>query len=263
MKVVNLSTTPIKGFQLHHPSSIEITARGATGDREFFLVDEDNAMLSITMAGELAPLLAQYDDNTSTLAILENGVLLAEGTAQEGPAQSGNFFGAWDVEGSFIDGPWNQLLSDRVGKKVKLIKTAPGRNGSDVEPLSLMSSASMKALEDSAQVGSIDPRRFRMLIQVDGIGAHEEDTWDAQEFAIGSAIIKAGGPVKRCAATTRNPNSGLVDLKTLKLIGDYRGRQESRFGTGFNFGIYATCVKPGTISVGDEIIKQSSLVSNS
>ncbi len=256
MKVVNLSTTPIKGFQLHHPSSIEITARGAVGDREFFLVDEDNVMLSITMAGELAPLLAQYDAKNSTLAILENGVVLAEGNVEEGPAQSGDFFGAWEVEGSVIDGPWNEVLSDRVRKKVKLIKTAPGRNGSDVEPLSLMSSASMKALEDSAQVGSIDPRRFRMLIQVDGIGAHEEDTWADQEFSIGSAVIQMGGPVKRCAATTRNPNSGVVDLKTLKLIGDYRGRQESRFGTGFNFGIYATCVKPGTISVGDPLVKK-------
>ncbi|CAB4715717.1 MAG: MOSC domain-containing protein [Actinobacteria bacterium] len=256
MKVVNLSTTPIKGFQLHHPASVDITARGALGDREFFLVDQDNAMLSITMAGDLAPLLANYDSENATLSISENGQVLAEGIVQEGPAQSGNFFDAWDVEGSFIAGPWNQLLSDRLGKEVKLIKTAPGRNGSDVEPLSLMSSASMKALEDSAQVGSIDPRRFRMLIQVDGIDAHEEDTWLDQEVAIGSAIIKAGDPVKRCAATTRNPNSGLVDLKTLKLIGDYRGRQESRFGTGFNFGIYATCVKPGTISVGDELIRQ-------
>jgi uncharacterized protein YcbX len=126
-----------------------------------------------------------------------------------------------------------------------------------VEPLSLVSSASLKALEDSAQVGEIDPRRFRMLIQIDGIGAHEEDTWDGQEFSIGSALIRVGDAVKRCAATTRNPSTGKSDLKTLKYIGDYRGRQESRFGVGFYFGVYAQCVKPGTISVGDEIVKQN------
>ncbi|CAB4757895.1 unannotated protein [freshwater metagenome] len=255
MKVVNLSTTPIKGFQLHHPASIEITARGAVGDREFFLVDQENAMFSFTKVGAIAPLLARYDAQSATLAIVENGEVLVEANVEEGPEQAGNFFDVWQVEGRLIDGPWNQLLSDRLGKVVKLIKAAPGRNGSDVEPLSLMSSASMRALEDSAQVGPIDPDRFRMLIQVDGIAAHEEDTWVDQEFAIGSAIIKAGGPVKRCVATTRNPKSGVVDLKTLKLIGGYRGRQESRFGTGFNFGIYATCVQPGTISIGDQIIK--------
>jgi uncharacterized protein YcbX len=254
MKIVKLSTTPIKGMHLHHPTSIEITARGATGDREFFFVDSENAMISITMAGELAPLLANYDAANSTLAILENGVVLAEGVVKEGAGQTSNFFDAFDVAGTVIEGPWNRVVSERVGKQVHLMKAAPGRNGSDVEPLSLMSSASIKALEDSAQVGSIDGRRFRMLIEVDGASAHEEDTWDGQEFAIGSAIILARDPVRRCAATTRNPNSGIVDLKTLKLIGGYRGRQESRHGTGFNFGIYATCVQPGSISVGDELI---------
>ena len=153
MKVVNLSTTPIKGLQLHHPASVEITARGATGDREFFFVDKENTMISMTMAGQLAPMLANYDASNATLAILENGHLLVEAKVEEGPAQAGNFFNVWDVEGVLIDGPWNQLVSDRIGKEVRLVKAGAGRNGSDVEPLSLVSSASMKALEDSAQVG--------------------------------------------------------------------------------------------------------------
>ena len=255
MKVVNLSTTPIKGMQLHHPPSIEITARGAVGDREFFFVDQENTMISMTMAGEIAPFKAHYDAINDTLAISENGKVLVEQRVEEGPAQAGNFFNVWDVQGSLIDGGWNQLVSERLGKQVRLIKASPERNGSDVEPLSLVSSASLKALEDSAQVGEIDPRRFRMLIQIDGIGAHEEDTWDGQEFSIGSAVIRVGDAVKRCAATTRNPSTGKSDLKTLKHIGDYRGRQESRFGVGFYFGVYAQCVKPGTISVGDEIVR--------
>ena len=256
MKVVNLSTTPIKGFQLHHPASVEITARGAVGDREFFFVDQENTMISMTMAGELAPMKANYDASNASLAILENGQVLVQAHVEEGPMQAGNFFNVWDVEGNVIDGPWNELVSDRVGKKVRLIKAAAGRNGSDVEPLSLVSSASIKALEDSAKVGAIDPRRFRMLIQIDGIGAHEEDTWDGQELSIGSAVIRVGEAVKRCAATTRNPGTGKVDLKTLRLIGDYRGRQESKFGVGYYFGVYATCVQPGTISIGDAIVKR-------
>jgi len=255
MRVTRLSTTAIKGFQLHHPQSIQITERGAVGDREFFLIDDADVMVSITMEGDLVSFTASYDADKATLSILENGEVVAQGSVNEGPAQAGNFFDAWDVEGNLIAGPWNDLISERLGKRVRLIKTSKGRNGSDVEPLSLVSSASVGALEDSAKVGPIDARRFRMLIQVDGTGAHEEDTWTNQEFSIGGAIIRAGGPVKRCEATTRNPESGIVDLKTLKLIGDYRGRQESRSGLGFNFGIYATCVQPGLITVGDELIK--------
>jgi len=215
MRVTRLSTTAIKGFQLHHPQSIQITERGAVGDREFFLIDEDNALVSIKKAGALVSLTATYDSNNATLSILEDGEVIAQGSVNEGREQAGNFFDAWDVDGNLIAGPWDQVLSERLGQKVRLIKTSKGRNGSDVEPLSLVSSASVGALEDSAKVGPIDARRFRMLIQVDGTGAHEEDTWVDQEFSIGSAIIRAGGPVKRCAATTRNPDSGIVDLKTL------------------------------------------------
>ena len=59
--------------------------------------------------------------------------------------------------------------------------------------------------------------------------------------------------MQRCAGTTRNPDSGDVDLRTLQLIGDYRGRQESIFGPGFNFGVYARVIDEGRIHVGDTL----------
>ena len=107
----------------------------------------------------------------------------------------------------------------------------------------------------SQQAGApVDARRFRMLIEFDGGEAHIEDSWADRRIHVGDAVLIGGGPVKRCAGTTRNPDSGEVDLKTLTLIGAYRGRQESAFGLGFNFGTYATCAVPGTINVGDELI---------
>ena len=62
--------------------------------------------------------------------------------------------------------------------------------------------------------------------------------------------------MQRCAGTTRNPETGEVDLRTLQLIGDYRGRQDSVFGMGFNFGVYATVITEGRIRVGDELLLQ-------
>ena len=45
-----------------------------------------------------------------------------------------------------------------------------------------------------------------------------------------------------------------VDLQTLRMIGAYRGRQETpEFGPGFYFGVYAETVTPGRIAVGDEL----------
>ena len=56
---------------------------------------------------------------------------------------------------------------------------------------------------------------------------------------------------KRKAGEGRNPQTGEIDLRTLTLIGGYRGRQQSIFGPGFNFGVYATTLTPGRVSVGD------------
>jgi uncharacterized protein YcbX len=90
-----------------------------------------------------------------------------------------------------------------------------------------------------------------MLIEFSGGEAHVEDSWEGKVLEIGAAVLRGGGGVKRCAATTRNPDSGRVDLQTLRLITSYRGRRDSVLGVGATFGVYADVIKPGTISVGD------------
>jgi len=81
-----------------------------------------------------------------------------------------------------------------------------------------------------------------------------EDSWDGRELMLGDAVVRVGGPVKRCAATTRNPDTGEIDLQTLKLIGATKGRQETpMFGAGFYFGVYADVLTPGRIHVGDDV----------
>ena len=49
------------------------------------------------------------------------------------------------------------------------------------------------------------------------------------------------------------PDTGGIDLQTLRHIAAYRGRQDSVFGLGSNFGVYATVVEPGTVRVGDQL----------
>ena len=253
MHVATLSTTPIKGFALHHPASIEVNERGVVGDRDFFLVDETGSMFSTSKTGELPGFSALYNNSQNSLTVFESGTLLIEEEVHLGEATSGKFFKVWDVAGHKVLGPWDELFSQRLGRPVTMIKAGPERAGTDVGRLSLISSRSVQALAESANISDIDPRRFRMNIEISGIPAHEEDTWLDQVFTIGSALLRGGGPVQRCVATTRNPDTGVVDLKVLKLIKDYRGRQESEFGLGFNFGVYGFCLTPGTISVGDNI----------
>jgi uncharacterized protein YcbX len=116
-----------------------------------------------------------------------------------------------------------------------------------------MAEESVAELASRAGLHDVDSRRFRMTIQFRGVAPHTEDTWRERRLRVGDAILRVGGPVPRCAAVTRNPDTGLVDLRTLHMINAYRGRQPNEFGEGLNFGVYAEVLAPGTVRVGDRV----------
>ena len=117
--------------------------------------------------------------------------------------------------------------------------------------VSLISTASVRRLAGEGQVEAVDARRFRMLIEVDGIDAHIEDEWIGHTIAIGEARVHFRGNVGRCLVTTRDPETGLTDLPTLELLGTYRSGIETT--EPLPFGIYGNVVRGGTVSLGDEV----------
>jgi uncharacterized protein YcbX len=50
--------------------------------------------------------------------------------------------------------------------------------------------------------------------------------------------------------TTRNPDTGVRDWDSLKAIKGYRGVGGD---AGIHFGVYASVVEPGRVSVGDPV----------
>ena len=58
LSVVRLSTTPIKGLSLDHPSSVELTTHGAAGDRRLFLADREGGAPRRTAQRPPLPLAA-------------------------------------------------------------------------------------------------------------------------------------------------------------------------------------------------------------
>jgi uncharacterized protein YcbX len=95
----------------------------------------------------------------------------------------------------------------------------------------------------------IDPRRFRMLLVIDGVTEHEEDTWSGQHLQIGQAVVRVAGPVDRCVVITRDPETGERDVDALRLIKNYRGLRE-RF---IDFGVFASVEQPGIVRLGDRV----------
>lgn len=253
LRVTRLSTTPIKGLALHHPDAVDVQRTGVVGDRRFYLVDDRDALFSIAKTGGLVGLSAEYDEAAGRLTLHAGDAVVAEGPVVPAAPHVADFFAFKSVPGRLVPGPWDDVLSAHAGRRVRLVLADRVDGAHDVEPLTLLGDASTRRLAEQAGVPEVDSRRFRMLIEFDGAAPHAEDGWQGRYLQMGTVVAEVGGPVQRCAGTTRNPLTGDVDLRTLQLIGDYRGRQDSVFGLGFNFGVYATVVTEGRIRVGDSL----------
>ena len=116
---------------------------------------------------------------------------------------------------------------------------------------SLISRASLARLAEAGGESDVDTRRFRMLIEIDGVDAHAEDDWVGRSVRVGEAVIAFGGPVGRCLITSRHPESGEIDLPTLDILRSYRGGVQT--SEPLPFGIYGRVLELGWIRVGDEV----------
>ena len=249
--VTRLSTTPIKGMRLHHPDHIVLDETGAVGDRDFLLASDDDTLVSIKGCGELVEMTATWDAGAEWLTIKSG-----DGTACEGPVELGesvliNFFNYEERAGRVVHGPWSGVISRAAGRRLRLVKMDKAGSGSDVRPVTLLGEASVRTLERESGLGPIDPRRFRLLIQFTSGTGHIEDTWEGLEAEVGTARLRVGAAVPRCAAVTRNPEAGKRDKPIVQAIKAYRGIQATGFGKGVPFGVYADVVQNGVVRVGD------------
>lgn len=250
--VTRLSITPIKGLLLHHPDSVELTTHGAVGDRLFYLIDDKGKLQSCTSNGGLYGLRASYDSQARRLEVSRAGRSLLAGVVEPDRPVDTDMWGTRTITSDLVADPvWSTFFSDLVGKHVQLVQ-ARG-TAYDVQPATLLGTGSVAELARRAGWPQIDSRRFRMLIEFSLGEPHVEDTWNGRLLEVGDTVLRVGNPVKRCAATTRHPDSGAIDLQTLRAITDYRGRQRPGLADGAYFGVYATVVEPGSISVGDSL----------
>jgi uncharacterized protein len=249
-----IAYTPVKGLRLQHRDETQITEDGIPGDRAFFLVDERGAMVSATRIGPLVAVVADHDADAGTLALR-----FPDGAEVAGPIELGEReavrFGGLSMSASPVLGEFSAALSDHCGNGRLRLFASPQRGGLDrgrIGAVTLLSLASLERLREQAGATEpVDPRRFRMTFGLDGLDAHEEDTWLQREVAVGEAIVQVTGNVGRCALTTRRPETGVVDFKTLHHLRAYRHEVETT--EPLPFGVHARVLRPGRVRVGDPV----------
>jgi uncharacterized protein YcbX len=242
-----INMTPMKGTELHHPSSIALTDVGIAGSRRFFLITEDGALCSGSCHGPLVQVHASVAGDVLSCRF-------PDGRTVSSPTD--DLGGRWEVdfEGKMVAarevrGPLGEAFSDFVGRPVTVVRTESDGAGVDVLPLTIVCTESVAELGRlGGYPGDLDARRFRINLEVDGGTPFEEDTWDGREVALGDAILRIRGQIPRCVVTTQDPDTGLRDWNTLKQIASFRPLMADR--QGVPFGMYAEVVRPAEVRIG-------------
>ena len=253
VQVTRISIAPVKGLGLVHPDEVALEPTGVLANRRFYIVDADGRRYGQIRNGRLVRVRPEYDAETARLTLTFPDGTVADGTVDLGEEITTDFYGR-PVSGHLVRGPWSQALSEAFGRPLRLVQAPPGaavdRGRGHV---SLISDASLHEMARRAGVPpgeTVDGRRFRMLFQVDGVEAHGEDLWRNRRLRIGAALVRIRGAVARCAITTQNPDTGLPDFDTLRVLKDYRGFNAKR---QLDFGVYGEALEPGRVRVGDAV----------
>ena len=256
MKVAWLYVAPVKGLAIESRDHIQLGPRGVDDDRLFCLVGEDGEMLNGKRLAPVTTIGAHFDPAADRLELRMPGGDRVSGAVHAGERIAVTMYGGHVASGSVLEGPWAAALSAQLGRPIRLVRfDGPGSGhdrASKAAGATLLSLASLERLAVEAGVeGPVDPRRFRMLIGVDGATAHEEDDWIGKRVRVGDAVVVPGGNVGRCKVTTMDPDTGTVDLDTLEVLVRYRADVVS--SERLSFGVWARVERAGRVALGDEI----------
>ena len=243
----------MKGLALTHVEEIELELTGVRDNRRFHLITSEGRLVNGKVAGTLVQVAASADRDGTTLSLRFPDGSALEGDVALGDPVETDFWGR-PVAGRLVEGGFSNALSSFAGQPLRLVRVNEPGAGSDRgigASVSVVSSGTLDRLAREAGESTIDGRRFRMLFGIDGVEAHEEDGWVGRRVAFGDAIVRFQALVGRCAVTTHDPDTGVRDLDTLRILSGYRSQVES--DEPLPIGVWGGVEQPGRVRVGDPV----------
>jgi len=251
-RVAWLSFTPVKATRLHLVDEADLLETGLRDDRRFYLVSDTGRLVNAKDQGPLQLVESDYDEASDELRLR-----FPDGTEHTAAVERGD-----EIETTFhrlprtarvVLGPFAEALSEYAHRPLRVVEgTLPAPDRGRSGAATLLGTASLARLAEQLGVESVDPRRFRMNIGIDGLDAHAEEGWRGRRVQVGEAIVIPQGNVGRCAVTTQGPDTGVPDLDTLKALAACRAEDETT--EPLPFGAHAAVVQPGRVRVGDAVL---------
>lgn len=161
---------------------------------------------------------------------------------------------------AFIDA--TKTATTAAGEAVSTLPAALLAPGTfqDLAPLTLLTTAALRAAESAHPSGRWDPRRFRsnFLIASDGDGSDLgfgfiENDWIGRRLALGSSIVEIVAATPRCIMTTLAQQDLPEDREILRTVARRNLVEVKGSGRFACLGAYARVVEPGRVAVGDAL----------
>jgi MOSC domain-containing protein len=249
-----IHVAPVKGLALVPREEVRLDRFGVADNRRLFLIDETGRLTNGKRLGRPLAVVPELDLEHGSLRLTFPDGAVAAGDLELAERVTTSFYGR-PVAGRVVVGPCGDALSAFAGHTVRLVlPDEPGAandRGADVGAVTMLGAASLQRLGEVLGVEAVDPRRFRMLFGIDGVDAHEEDSWIGRRVALGDAAVEVMGNVGRCVVTSRDPDNGERNLRTLDALATYRGAIETT--EPLPFGVSARVAAPGRVRVGDAV----------
>jgi uncharacterized protein YcbX len=101
-------------MRLQTVDEIELEAAGVRGDRRFYLVDDEGALVNAKRLPALLSVRPAVEDGRLILRFWDDSIVEGE-TGQLGDRIETSFFGR-PVLGRIVEGPWAEALSNSRGR---------------------------------------------------------------------------------------------------------------------------------------------------
>lgn len=248
MQTERIVRYPVKGLGPDYVDAITLSAGGSMPfDREYALAH------AVT---EFDPEQPRYLEKHHFLMLMRNPPLGALETCFDEARRGADvLFPDGNRIGCTLDEPDSHkplldALAELLGNKCRggppTIVSAADHRFFDV-PQNNLSLINLESVADLSRVLDVelDPIRFRANIYVEGLAAWEETTLIGRILRCGDIRFRVAEPIKRCAATSVNPDTGDVDVNVPFLL-------RKHFDT-LKMGIYLEVVEGGQLVKGMEL----------
>jgi uncharacterized protein YcbX len=267
-KVVELTYYPIKGCAGTSVGDAVLTPAGLTHDRSFMVISEGGVFRSQRRNPRLALILPEVSVDGESLTLHAPGVdVVSIAVDTSAVRRDVDLFGTVHkgIDQGDVAAGW---LSDVLGARSRLVRVppehdrvtdgqTPGASGyADSCALHVLSRSSLDLVNRRMAERGAKPlpmNRFRPNIVVHGWDEpHVEDR--ARRIRVGDAELGYAKLAIRCVVTMVDQEFGAkAGPEPLRTLADYRRAAEG----GVAFGAKFAVVRPGKLSVGDEVVVSS------